>query len=442
MINKPVTAIIVGAGHRAFIYASLALSSPDKLRIVGVADPNPVRRKKAAELFDFGEEMCFETAGELAKRGKLADAVINGTMDHQHMETAIPLLEAGYDMLLEKPFATNEGEMRAIVDAARRNGSKVMICHVLRYTPFYSAIKKRVMSGELGKIINIQTNEHVSFDHLSSSYVRGKWANSKKCRTSMLLAKCCHDLDIIAWLMNGEKVEWVSSTGSRLQFRSENAPDGAGEICMRDCPLVDSCRYSTKKLYVDNPTGKWGFYVWDALEDREKPTREEKIALMKSDSPYARCIYKCDNDVVDHQSVLIRFESGATATHNMVGGSAEPRRFIHIVGTKGELFGNFEESSFTVLMIDPSVKEGEYEFTREEVNLNVSGDMVGAYGGHGGGDERLAEDFVCFVRGEEPSISCTSIFESVTGHLCVYLADRSMENGGAPEKFGLSADWE
>ena len=436
MSNSPVTAIIVGAGHRAFIYANLAVTQQDKLKIVGVADPNPIRRRKAMELFGFGEDMCFPDAQTLAAHGKLSDAIINGTMDHQHMETAVPLLDAGYDMLLEKPFATNEVEMRGIVDAARRNNSKVMICHVLRYTPFYSAIKERLLNGEIGEIINIQTNEHVSFDHLSSSYVRGKWANSKRCGTSMLLAKCCHDIDLIAWMMGGEvEPEWVSSTGSRFQFREENAPAGSGSICMKDCPLVDSCVYSTKKLYVDNPTGKWGFYVWDALEDKDAPTREDKVALMKSDSPYARCIYKCDNDIVDHQSVLIRFKNGATATHNMVGGSAEPRRFIHIVGTKGEIFGNFEESSFTVLKIDPSVKEGAYEYTREKVDLNVSGDMVGAYGGHGGGDERLAEDFVSFVRGENPSISCTSIFGSVTGHLCVYLADRSMKNSGKPEEY-------
>ena len=437
MNNKPLTAIIVGGGHRAFIYAELAKTNPELLKIIGIADPNPVRRKKAMEHFGFGGDMCFETADELAEKGKLADAIINGTMDHQHIDTAIPLLDAGYDMLLEKPFAVNEEEMRRLIDAVKRNDSKVMICHVLRYTPFYSAIKRRVMSGELGDIINIQTNEHVSYDHLSSSYVRGKWANSKKCHTSMLLAKCCHDIDIIAWMMSGDRPEWVSSMGSRFQFREKNAPKDAGTICMKDCPLVDSCRYSTKKLYVDNPTGKWGFYVWDALEGIDHPTREDKIILMKSDSPYARCIYKCDNDIVDHQSVIIQFESGATATHNMVGGSAEPRRFIHIVGTKGELFGNFEESKFTVLKIDPSVKDGEYEFTREEVNLNVIGDMVGAYGGHGGGDERLAEDFVAFARGEEPSISCTSVFESVTGHLCVFLADRSMENGGKPERFSI-----
>lgn len=436
MEQKPITAIIVGAGHRAFVYSELAKTNPEMLKIVGVADPNPVRRQKAMEYFGFGEDMCFNDAEELASKGKLADAVINGTMDEQHLETAVPLLNAGYDMLLEKPFAPNEDEMRQIVECAKKNDSKVMICHVLRYTPFYYGIKERIVNGEIGDIINIQTTEHVSYHHLSTSYVRGKWANSDKCHTTMLLAKCCHDLDIMMWMMAETEPTQICSFGGKYQFKPENAPQGAGTICMKDCPLVDTCVYSTKRLYIDHPD-RWAFYVWDALEDKENPTIEDKIALMKSDSPYARCIYKCDNNVVDHQSVMVNFASGATGTHNMVGGSSEPRRNIHIVGTKGEIFGNFEESKFTVLKINPSPNAHHEECDVEVVDLNVSGDMVGAYGGHGGGDERLAEDFVKFIRGEKPSLACTSIFDSVAGHLSVYLADKSRENGGAPQTVNL-----
>lgn len=431
MENRPITAIIVGAGHRSFVYSELAKTNPEMLKIVGVADPNPIRRRKAMDYFGFKEDMCFENAEELAKKGKLADTVINGTMDEQHLETAVPLLDAGYDMLLEKPFAPNEEEMRQIVNCAKKNNSKVMICHVLRYTPFYYAIKERIVNGEIGDIINIQTTEHVSYHHLSTSYIRGKWANSDKCHTSMLLAKCCHDLDIIMWMMSETKPKQISSFGGKFQFKPENAPKEAGTICMKDCPLVDTCVYSTKRLYIDHPD-RWAFYVWDALEGKMNISIEDKIALMKSDSPYARCIYKCDNNVVDHQSVLINFESGATGTHNMVGGSAEPRREIHIIGTKGEIFGNFEESKFTVLKIDPSPDAHNEECDVEEVDLRVTGDMVGAYGGHGGGDERLAADFVKFIRGEKPSLACTSIFDSVAGHLSVYLADKSRENGGMP----------
>lgn len=433
MQNKPVTAIVVGAGHRAMVYSQLAIDKPELLKIVGVADPNPVRRKMVMEKFGFSEDMCFESAQELAAKGKLADAIINGTMDEQHIETAVPLLECGYDMLLEKPFAVDENEALLLKECAKKNNSKVMICHVLRYTPFYYSIKERVANGEIGEIINIQTTEHVSYHHLSTSYVRGKWANSQKSHTTMLLAKCCHDIDLMMWIMGETKPTQISSFGGKYQFKPENAPEGAGTICMKDCPHVDTCVYSTKRLYIDHPD-RWAFYVWDKLEHIENPTIEDKIALMKSDSPYARCIYKCDNDVVDHQSVLINFESGATGTHNMVGGSSQSLRKIHIIGTKGEIFGNFEESKYTVLKINPSPDAHNEECDVEEVDLKITGDMVGAFGGHGGGDERLSEDFVKFIRGEEPSLACTSIFDSMAGHMSVYKADKSRENGGIPQK--------
>lgn len=432
MDRNPVTAIIVGAGHRAMVYSRLAVSHPERLKIVGVADPNPIRRRMVQEKYGFGDDMCFEDAAALAKKGKLADAIINGTMDEQHIDTAIPLLDCGYDMLLEKPFAVNEEEALRLRDCAKKNGSKVMICHVLRYAPFYYAIKQRIVSGEIGEIMNIQMTEHVSYHHLSTSYIRGKWANSKKCHTTMLLAKCCHDIDLMMWFMSETKPIQIASFGGKYQFRPENAPEGAGTVCMKDCPHVDTCVYSTKRLYIDHPN-RWAFYVWDELEHLEKPTIEDKIALMKSDNPYARCIYKCDNDVVDHQSVLVNFASGATGTHNMVGGSARSIRKIHIVGTKGEISGEFETSRFTVRTIDPSVDAVNGECRVEEVDLKVTGDMVGAFGGHGGGDERLAADFVRYVRGEETSLACTSIFDSMLGHMSVYKADQSRENGGIPQ---------
>lgn len=430
-MSQPVTAVIVGAGHRAFIYADLALRNPDLLKIVGVADPDKIRQKKAAKRYGFSEEFCFNSAYELAAQPKFADTVINGTMDEQHIETSIPLLNKGYDMLLEKPFAVNEDEMRTLVECAKKNNSRVMICHVLRYTPFYYSIKERVMSGEIGDIINIQTTENVSYHHLSTSYIRGKWANSDICHTSMLLAKCCHDLDIMMWLMSDTKPSRVSSFGSKFQFKKENAPENAGERCLVDCPLVDTCNFSAKRLYIDQPD-RWAFYIWDKLEAIENPTIKDKINLLKGDSPYGKCIYKCDNNVVDHQSVVVEFENGATGTHNMVGGSASSLRHIHIVGTKGEIYGNFEEGIFYVSKIHPTTTT---ECDTEKVDLKSTGDMVGAFGSHGGGDERLSEDFVHFIRGEKPSLACTSIYDSVAGHLTVYLADKSREQNGMPQKF-------
>ena len=426
MNQKPLKTIIVGGGHRSLTYAQLAELENDKMEIVGVADPDIHRRTSIAKRFNIPKERCFETAEELAKAPKFADAVINGTMDHIHIETTVPLLKAGYDILLEKPFAVNEEEARKLVETANKYGRKVMVCFVLRYAPFYRKIKDLILSGEIGKIISIQTCEYVSYHHMSTSHVRGKWNNFEKCHSSMLLAKCCHDLDIMMWLMSETKPAFVSSFGNNMQFIKENAPENSGTRCLVDCPLVNDCLYSAKRIYIDHPD-RWSFYVWDALEHIENPTIEDKIELLKT-SPYGVCAYKSDNNVVDHQTVSVFFENGATGTHNMVGGTSKGTRTIHITGTKGVIEGDFEEGKFTLSKIDPR-PECEHEDT--VFDLKIDNDT------HGGGDLDLVRDFVAYARGENLSVSCTSIHDSLAGHLVVFLADKSRENNGIPEKVVL-----
>lgn len=427
--SRPVTAVIVGGGHRSMTYGDFSLKYPDKLKIVGIADPNRERCEAAMKKYGFPEECCFTSAAELAEHPKFADAVINGTMDHQHFETAVPLLEKGYDMLLEKPFAVSEPEMRELLRVVRKNGNKVMICHVLRYTPFYLGIKQAITDGEIGDIINIQLTEHVSYHHLSTSYVRGKWANSDICKTSMLLAKSCHDVDIMMWLMGDVKPASVSSFGSRFQFRPENAPEGAGTRCLVDCPIEPECRYSAKKIYLDHPD-RWDVYAWAEFEHRDDVTIEEKAEALRTYNPYGRCMYKCDNNVVDHQSVLVNFENGATGTHNMIGGAAMSMRKIHIVGTKGEIEGVFEKNTYTVSTIVAEHPDG---YVSRTVDVSDA-----CRSGHGGGDDALTADFVNFISTGEESLSCTSIYHSVPGHLTVFLADRSRENGGAVQPCDFS----
>jgi predicted dehydrogenase len=421
----PVSAIIVGAGHRSFTYADYALSHPDELKITGVADPNPIRRERAAKRYGFGEDRCFETAEELAAGGKLADAVINGTMDHQHVATALPLIEKGYNMLLEKPFAVNEEEMWRLADAADRNGVTVMICHVLRYAPFYAAIRQKIIDGAVGDIINIQANEHVSFHHTAVGYVRGKWSNTEKCRSTMLLSKSCHDMDLIMWMKSGIRPKRISSYGGNFQFKPSRRPVNAGKRCLVDCPVEAGCIYSAKKHYIDNPD-RWAFYVWDCLEHIENPTIEQKIRSLKTDNAYGRCVWDCDNNVVDHQSVVIEFEDGSAGTFNMTGGAARGSRNIHIIGTTGEISGVLEDSKFTIMKIDPGPGR---DYSAEVIDLNVRDDTTGAFGGHGGGDLRLVRDFISSLRGETPSISCTSIQDSISGHLAVFRADLAREHG-------------
>lgn len=418
--NSPVKAVIVGAGHRSEWYGNYALEHPNDMQIVGVADPNPIRREAFRKKFGFPEENCFENADELAKAPKFADAAINGTMDNQHVPTSIPLLRAGYDLLIEKPFALNEDEMWTLYRAQQETKRRVMVCHVLRYSPFYQSVHAEIARGTLGEILSVQASEYVSYHHIATCYVRGKWNSFEKCQSGMLLAKSCHDLDLIMWLKNVPPKR-ISSFGSRFLFRPEKAPEGAGKRCMVDCPLEETCDYSAKKMYIDHPD-RWRFYVWTELEGKENVTLEDKIELIRNTSPFGRCVYACDNDVVDHQTLSIEFQDGATASMSMIGGSGKDDRTLHIVGTKAELYGSFDDGIYTVRAIDPAP---DCEYQTRVVNPLEGIDRRG----HGGGDLRLVEDFVKYVRGEETSPSLTSLEDSIYGHEAVFLAEKSRETG-------------
>ena len=353
---------------------------------------------------------------------KFADAVINGTLDPLHVKTTIPLLKNGYDVLLEKPFAVNQQEAEQLLECANETKRSVMVCHVLRYAPFYREIQKVLSSGEIGKVINIQMNEQVSYFHESVSYVRGKYADPEICGSGMLLSKCSHDLDIMAWLMNGNIPEKISSIGSVIQFKPEMAPDNAGNHCLIDCPVEHDCIYSTKKLYIENPQ-RWANNIWHD-SDAENIDTDEKISILSNaDNPFSRCVYKCNLKIVDHQSVLIQFKDGATGTFSMNGGASASGRNIHITGTKGEIIGTFENECFTIHSLSPESKGG-----RKSRIVDVSSASCG--NAHGNGDQAIVKDFIAMLKGEPTSPCCTTLSDSIVGHKLVFLAEKSRENDG------------
>lgn len=413
---QPVTAVIVGAGQRAMIYASFAKLHPERLQIAGVVEPDPERRGLAAELYGIPESHCFEKVSQLTASPKLADAAINGTMDQLHVKTTVPLLEAGYHVLLEKPIGVNIEEIVELQQAARRHNRIVMICHVLRYAPFYAAIRKIIQNGDIGRIVNMQTAEHVSYHHMAVSFIRGKWNSEERCGSSMLMQKCCHDLDIIAWMMGGIRPSKVSSFGGLMQFKSEFAPEGAGKRCLVDCQIEDTCPYSARKNYIEQ--GLWGFHVWSNEYLGVNLSEEEKLQILRDESPYGRCVWHCDNNVVDHQSVIIEFENGATASHNLVGATTRPCRTLYIVGSKGEIQGTLEDGSFVVRTPNPGKNTA---YSEKRISVNVTDD------GHGGGDLLLVEDFVRVLEGRKPSISYTILDKSIISHAVGFAADRSRQ---------------
>ncbi|MBQ7879995.1 MAG: Gfo/Idh/MocA family oxidoreductase [Clostridia bacterium] len=421
---QQVSLIIVGNGDRANCYCKYALVHPEELKIAAIVDPSERKRKEGAEKYGVPQDRCFESVEKCIeyhdKNGKIADAVFNGTMDELHYETAIPFLKKGYHMLLEKPVVNNIEQLLDIQKTAEENGCLLMVCHVLRYTPFFRAIKELILQGEIGEIVHIESSENVGVAHSSNSYIRGKWNSTEKCGSSMLLAKCCHDLDLLCWLNGETSPTRIASFGGRNFIVPEKAPAGAGEKCLVDCPHVDTCQYSAKSIYVKNDKFPW--YSWDCIDKHYNDiSREEKTESLKTFNKHGECAYKTGSDLVDHQTVMLQFKNGSTATHNLLQGTVLARRLIRIVGTKGEIEGSIDNSRFTVYRYDFDTAWCKSEDV-DVRKLIAEGDH------HAGGDFGIIQDFVNMLRGGEVSVSCTKIQDSVYGHLCVYKADESMQD--------------
>ena len=426
--KPPLRVVVVGMGVRSMIYSSVALTNPELLRIVGVVDVDPRRREYAKLTFGLEDSRCFSSVEDFVAVPKFADAVINGTMDRLHVSTSLPILRHGYDMLLEKPFAQNEEEAATLIRCVQETGRTVMVCHVLRYAPFYQRIKQVLNSGEIGHVINIHMAAQVNYFHESVSFVRGKYASAEICGSGMLLTKCSHDLDLMAWLMGDNRPQRISSVGSMYQFVPSHAPQGAGTHCINNCPVERECPYSARRLYIENPQ-RWADNVWYDSNCAPPDTDEAKEKLLSApDNPYSRCVYRCETDIVDHQSVLLHFKDGATGTFSMTGGASVSARNIHIIGTRGELYGTFETGRFTISHIAPGAPSG-----RVMHMVDISASQEGCH--HGGGDREVVMDFIAYLRGDPTSPGRTLLDDSVTGHRIVYLAEKSRLANGAIQEW-------
>lgn len=412
---KTVKVCIFGVGNRGNCYGELAINKPQKMKVVQIVDSNKTALEWAKNFYHLNDEDCFNSFDEwLNNHVKKADAVINCFMDQYHIETTMPLFKLGYDVLLEKPITNNPKELIALMDESKKYNRKLMVCHVLRYTPFYLRIKKIIESKELGDLVTIEMAEHVYLPHMMSSYVRGKWRSEKECGSPMIMAKCCHDTDLMCWFNNQATPVYVSSFGERTQFIPQNKPKDATEKCM-DCPHKTTCQYSCY-WYLLN-TAQDAIVFNNAVEGKrfDEVTVDDKIKVFKESPSLGLCAFSGPQDLVDHQMSNVVFSNGVTMSLNMVGGASYPCRTIHVILTKGEIFGTFEYSRITVR-----------KYVKEKFSRTTKTIYLGDVGkGHGGGDLRLVEDFIDYVSTGKMSLSQTSIDTSIDGHLVGMAADLS-----------------
>lgn len=391
---------VVGYGQRGSIYADYALQNPTEFVVTAITDNDKSRRELAASKHDCP---IFDDYRDFIKAGIEADIVAVATQDKDHREHAIACMEAGYDLLLEKPIATSIEDCEAIYEAATRLNRKVIVCHVLRYTPFYSKLKEIVDSGVLGEIVTMNTTECVGYYHQAHSFVRGPWHDSKE-SCPMILAKCCHDMDMIRYIL-GKKCLYASSFGSLTHFTRENAPEGSAEYCS-DCKCTD-CVYKAQTIYEREAFFR-GYYTTDISDDGD--WREKLVH-----SPYDKCVYKCDNDVVDHQVCIFEFEGGVTVSHTMNAFSKTIYRDIKIHGTKAELVGNMEALYLELRPFGGEVVR--YDFS----DANTAGN-------HGGGDISMMHS-IYLERNGQPAPGITYIDVSIDSHRMSFGAEKSRLSG-------------
>ncbi len=423
MENKQFKVIVIGAGSRGTTYTNIMHKVPEKFKVVGVAEPIDDRRDYIKEKHEIEDKNCFTTWEDILAVPRFADIAIISTMDRMHTEPAIKAMELGYDLLLEKPAAPTPEECALINQRAKELGRKVMVCHVLRYTPFFKTLKKLINDGVLGEIVNIEHIEGVGNEHQSHSFVRGNWGNSER-SSFMLLQKCCHDIDILQWLLN-KSCEKIQSFGSTMHFKKENAPEGSPERCIDGCPASENCPYNAMKLYYDAKGNHW--FRGAATEKPAGKDTDCEVLKALRETQYGKCVYKCDNDVVDHQTVNMQFEGGTLISMTMSAFAMGGRR-IRIMGTKGDLVADMKKPAKEAFEL--------YDFaTKERKCLDIDYSNVGdsILGGHGGGDDGIIIDLYKYIMGEIDASEVSEIEISTKNHMIVFAAEDSRLNSSVVE---------
>ncbi|MDP4501749.1 Gfo/Idh/MocA family oxidoreductase [Nonomuraea sp. G32] len=403
-----VTLAVIGAGLRGSGYARLAREG-GLAEVVAVAEPDQDRRSDFAAEHGIPVERAFADWRDLLAGERLADAVIVATQDRLHLQPAVRAAELGYHILLEKPMAPTEEDAAAIAEAADRNGVILAVCHVLRYAPYTRRLKELLDEGRIGQIMNIQHLEQVGWWHQAHSFVRGNWRNEAE-SAPMLLAKACHDLDWIVHI-KGEMPERVSSFGKLVHFTKESRPAGAADRCL-DCSIEPTCPYSARQLYMEclaDPDR----HIWP-LGAITRDFTEEGVLTALREGPYGRCVYACDNDVVDSQVVIMEFADGTSATCTMTAFGALEHRKTRIFGTHGSI-----ECDGETLRV--------HDFLTDEVSVidALAGADASAASGHGGGDGALLEAFVAAVRDNNPGLVSTDAQASLATHRVVWAAEQA-----------------
>ena len=405
---KPVTFVVIGAGSRGLTYSRFALQHPDRAKVVGVAEPRDSRRESFVRQHDISAKNIFLDWQELADAPKIADVAIISTQDALHTEPAIAMAKKGYHILLEKPMAPSAKDCFRIVDSIQKTGVFLAVCHVLRYTAYTKMLKEIIDSGAIGEVVSVDHLEPIGYWHFAHSYVRGNWRN-EALSSSMLLAKSCHDLDWLRYIV-GTQCKKVSSFGGLYYFRADKKPIGAKERCL-DCPIEEQCPYSAKSFYLG--LIRQNKLDWPTNIITSELTNEGVIEALQN-GPYGRCVWLCDNNVCDHQVVNMEFSEGQTASFTVTAFTEARDRQTRVFGTAGEIRGNGENIEIFDFLTG--------QIKRIETNSKSDGSILS---GHGGGDYGIMDAYTTAVARNDSNLILSGPKESLETHLMVFASEKS-----------------
>ena len=414
MEDKIFTVAVLGGGSRGLDTYANFMTKSGHFKVVALCDIRPVRLEFGQEKYGIKKEKCFLDENEFLKE-KRADVLVIATQDQDHVRECIKALEVGYDVLLEKPITPKKEECLALLEAQKKYQHKVVVCHVLRYAPVYLHVAKLINEGVIGTLVDIHAIEQVSFWHIAHSFVIGNWRDSNT-TSPMILAKCCHDMDLLQFYANS-RCKTISSIGSLSFFKKENQPKDASDRC-QTCKYIDTCPYSAKYVYVQRwiNAGKPETMWPQNVVCTEHPLTAERIVKAYESNGYGRCVFACDNNVVDHQETNILFENGVTANLCMMGFTGSNGRIYKFHGTYGEIDLDEERRELVIK-----------RFSQKDEVITFS-QLPDVTGGHGGGDMGLVNAFYQALLSD--GNLCTTLESSIESHLMAFAAEESRLQDG------------
>lgn len=405
---------IIGVGARGGeAYGKYINECKDKYDIVALCDVNPSKLEKYSAEFNVAKENCFLSEDEFFAK-KRSDVLVIATLDQDHVRVALKAIALGYAILLEKPVSDNVEELYALQKAAKESGTIIVVCHVLRYTVAIRKIKELLDAKKIGQLVSFDSLEQVAYWHYAHSYVRGNWRSSKNA-TPMIMAKCCHDLDLMQYFAES-KCESLTSVGSLRYFKAGNKPEGAADKCMA-CSYADTCAYSAKRIYLDGWKSNGEPNAWPYTVLTDKKITEEELVDKLHTTRYGECVFNGYNDVVDHQFVTANFENGVTANLNMMAFTKGGGRIMRFFGTDGEIL--YDEAADHITL--KAFGGGNEVYVISQLTDDLSG--------HGGGDHRMIDALYEVLSGNEQGAD-TSLDRSIESHLMAVAAEQSRLSGG------------